>query len=101
MLQADENLAFGATPDHIFAENTVKEVAVRSINGTFQDCDHGRYCISVPSCVPLKKNWRLWQRTARLRFCLLPHDSYLKMTRCKALWNVHCTMRLPTSSIAR
>ena len=72
LVQADDNLAFGATPDHIFAKNTVKEVAVRRINGTFQGCDHSQYCISVPSCVPFEESWRLWQRAARLRFQLLP-----------------------------
>jgi hypothetical protein len=61
LVQAEDNLALGATPDHIFAENTVKEIAVRGIDGMFQSCDHRQYCIPVPSVVPLEQGWRLWQ----------------------------------------
>jgi hypothetical protein len=39
LIQADDSLTFGASPDHILAKNTVKEVAVRCINSAFQGCN--------------------------------------------------------------
>jgi hypothetical protein len=61
LVQAHDNLPFGATPDHIFGENTVKQVAIRRINGTFQGCDHSQYCIPVPGCGRFEERWRLRQ----------------------------------------
>jgi len=34
-------------------------------------------------------------------FLLTDNGVSSKLTMCKVLWNVHCTMRLPTSTIAR
>jgi hypothetical protein len=54
----------------------------------------------VPALVKTNSGELVFALTAD-DFLLTDNGVSSTLTMCKVLWNVHCTMRLPTSSIAR